>query len=99
MGLIETDTFRLAGDATEEDFLAADRQVQTQFAYQQPGLVRRTTARRDAEGGGWIVVTVWFDAEPADAAAGRAAADRTVSAFEGLVDARSRRRERFVTLD
>jgi hypothetical protein len=63
--MIEVVTFRVVGD--EAPFLALDRQIQTEFAYQQPGLTRRTTAR--SEDGEWIVITLWASAEAADAAA------------------------------
>jgi hypothetical protein len=53
--MIEVVTFRVVGD--EAVFLALDQQIQTEFAYQQPGLTRRTTARSDD--GEWIVITVW----------------------------------------
>src|SRR4051812_28155246 len=99
MGAIETVTFRLSDDASEADFLAADRRVQTEFAYRQPGLLRRTTARSETADGGWIIVTVWSDPDAADAAAGKAAADPAVSHFDGLIDAATRQRARYVTLD
>jgi hypothetical protein len=41
--------------------------VQTEFAYQQPGLVRRTTAK--AADGEWVVITVWSSGAHADMAA------------------------------
>ena len=65
MAVIETMTFALRPDADEEAFLAADRRVQVEFAYQQPGLLRRTTARDRA--GGWIVVDLWRSDDDADA--------------------------------
>jgi heme-degrading monooxygenase HmoA len=99
MATIETVTFQLAADAAEDDFLAADRRVQTEFAYHQPGLIRRTTARGANADDGWIVVTVWFDAEAADAAAGRASGDAAVAQLDGLIDAATLQRSRYVTLD
>lgn len=69
MAIIETMTFRLRSDADEADFLQADQRVQVAFAYQQPGLVRRTTAR--SGDGGWIVVDLWESAPDADAMAER----------------------------
>jgi hypothetical protein len=63
--MIEILTFRLAPDVGEEAFLAADKRVQVEFAYQQPGLQRRTTAR--AADGEWTVVDLWRSAEEADA--------------------------------
>jgi hypothetical protein len=62
--MIEVVTFRVVGD--EASFLALDQQIQTEFAYQQPGLTRRTTARSDD--GEWTVITVWASGESADAA-------------------------------
>lgn len=61
---IEIMTFRLRRETSEADFLAADRRVQVEFAYHQPGMVRRTTARNpDAD---WVVIDLWASA--ADAA-------------------------------
>ena len=65
MAVIETMTFALRPDADEAAFLAADRRVQVEFAYHQPGLVRRTTARDSA--GGWIVIDLWRSADDVDA--------------------------------
>lgn len=65
MAVIETMTFALRPDADEHAFLAADRRVQVEFAYHQPGLLRRTTARDSA--GGWIVIDLWRSAADADA--------------------------------
>jgi hypothetical protein len=57
MAVIETLTFRLTANTDDAAFLAADRRLQTEFVYHQPGLVRRTTARNDD--GEWFVVTLW----------------------------------------
>jgi hypothetical protein len=65
MAVIETMTFALRPDADEQAFLAADRRVQVEFAYHQPGLLRRTTARDSA--GSWIVIDLWRSAADADA--------------------------------
>src|SRR5262245_44247260 len=56
VAVIETMTFRLRDGADEAGFRAADQRLQTEFAYQQPGLLRRTTATGDD---GWIVVDLW----------------------------------------
>jgi hypothetical protein len=63
--VIEIATFRIVGG--EDAFLELDQRIQTEFAYQQPGLVRRTTAK--AEDGEWVVITVWTSAAHASAAA------------------------------
>ena len=98
-GVVETMAFRLAGDAAEDDFLAADRRVQTSFAYQQPGLLRRTTARSVDDDRAWIVVDVWRSADAADACAGRWEADPAAQAFMALVDRTSVVVSRYSTLD
>ena len=64
MSVVETATFRLKAGVDEDAFLASDRRVQTELVPNQPGFVRRTTARRDGE---WVVVTLW--ASQRDAAA------------------------------
>jgi hypothetical protein len=97
MAVIETMTFRLAAATDEAAFLAADARVQTEFAYHQTGLARRTTARgRD---GDWIVVDLWGSDADADACAGRWDADAAAQAFMALVDRDSVRTRRYATLD
>ena len=86
-------TFRLAEGADEAAFLDADRAVQTEFAYQQPGLLRRTTAK--ATDGSWVVIDIWRstgDAEACDRVWGR---DEWTSRFMALVDADSVRTARY----
>ena len=95
--MIEITTFRLAPGSEESGFEAADRTVQTQFAYQQPGLARRTTAR--ATDGGWAVVTVWRSVEEADAARTRWADDPAALRFMACIDESTLRRDRYATLD
>src|SRR5438309_4461930 len=63
--VIETMSFRLAPGTDEQAFLGADGRVQTEFAYRQPGLLRRTTAHTGD--GEWIVIDVWQSAAEADA--------------------------------
>ena len=63
--VIEITRFRLAPGTDEAAFLAADRKVQEDFAYQQPGMLRRTTAR--GNDGGWIVIDLWRSVADADA--------------------------------
>lgn len=65
MPVVETLTFRLVAGADEDDFLAADRAVQTELIPNQPGFARRTVAR-SAEGE-WVVVTLWSSPEDAEA--------------------------------
>lgn len=87
MAVLETMTFRLLEGVDESDFLAADARLQTDFAYQQPGLARRTTARGvGGQSGEWVVVDLWRSAEDADACAARWETDDVAQAFMALVD-------------
>lgn len=96
--VIETTTFRLRKGVDEAAFRAADERMQTDFAYQQPGLLRRTTGRRSG-GDEWIVIELWGSTDEAEVAAARGDGDPTVAAFVGMVDAASVDRRRYVTLD
>jgi hypothetical protein len=95
--MIEILTFRLTPGADEDAFRAADRLVQTDFAYRQPGLLRRTTAR--ADDGAWIVIDLWRSAADADATDARFGDDPATAAFMSFVDGGSVRTERYTTLD
>ena len=87
MAVIETMTFRLAAGEDEVAFLAADKRLQTDFAYQQPGLVRRTTAQGDGtRAGEWIVIDLWESAQHADACAERWESDPIAQEFMAFVD-------------
>ena len=87
VAVIETMTFRLVDGADEAAFLAADKQLQSEFAYQQPGLVRRTTARGEgARWGEWIVVDLWESARHADDCAARWDDDPIARGFMSFVD-------------
>jgi hypothetical protein len=94
--MIEITTFRLLPGADEAGFLAADRDVQTGFAYQQPGLIRRTTAR-GAEGE-WVVIELWRSDADADAAAIRRADDPRSAAVSSVIEPSSVRLARFTEL-
>ncbi len=95
--MIEILTFRLAEGADEVDFLAADRAVQTKFAYQQPGLLRRTTAR--GADGSWLVVDIWRSSEDAEACDRVWGQDEWTGRFMSLVDDASVRTARYEELD
>jgi len=97
MAVIEVLTFRLAPDAPDDEFLDADRAVQTGFAYHRPGLLRRTTAR--GAGGDWLVVTVWGSPADAEAAGGAAGDDPAVARFTTLLEPASVVTRRYATLD
>lgn len=95
--MIEIMRFRLADGRDEADFLAADRRLQEEFAYQQPGLLRRTTAR--AEDGGWVVIDLWRSATDADACAARWERDPVAQAFMAMLDRSTVAVERFQEME
>jgi hypothetical protein len=94
--VIEILRFKLRPGADEREFLTADSLVQTDFAYQQPGLLRRTTAR--VEDGGWAVIDVWRSAEASAACSAKWGADEVTAAFMSFVDADSVRVDRFTEI-
>lgn len=89
-------TFRLTAEADEAAFLGADRRLQEEFAYHQPGLLRRTTAR--GEDGGWMVIDLWRSAADADACAAVRDDDPETRAFMSFVDPGSISRQRYQEL-
>jgi type IV pilus biogenesis protein CpaD/CtpE len=95
MAVIEVTAFTVVGD--EAKFLAADSKMQTDFAYQQPGLLRRTTARGSEQQ--WLVLTMWRDDASADAAAQRAREDAVAQAFAACVEPGSVRSKRYTPLE
>lgn len=95
MAVVEVTAFTLSGD--EQAFRAVDARMQTDFAYQQPGLLRRTTARGDD--GQWLVLTLWSDDASADVAA-RNAVDNTIAReFASYAAPDSMRTKRFTLLE
>lgn len=93
-------TFRLRDDADEAAFLAVDKRLQSDFAYQQPGLVRRTTARGAGEHADqWLVVDIWWGADAADACAQRWDTDGTAQEFMSFIDRDSLDVRRYSDLD
>lgn len=95
--VIEIMRFRLSDVADEDAFLEADREVQSEFAYQQPGLLRRTTAR--GEQGEWVVVDLWRSVEEAEACSARWGQDAVTAAFMRFVAGDSVKVERFFERD
>jgi hypothetical protein len=95
--VIELMKFKLAPGVGEAEFRSADQQVQQSFAYRQPGLLRRTTARDD--GGNWIVIDVWRSAADSDACAIRWNDDQVAQRFMSLIDGTTIRGERYSLLD
>lgn len=100
MAVIEIMTFRLIGGADDAAFLAVDKRLQSDFAYQQRGLVRRTTARGEgARAGEWIVIDLWGSAQDADACATRWDDDPTAQEFVSFVDPSTVEVRRYKDLD
>jgi hypothetical protein len=95
--VIEILTFHLRADMTEAEFLAADRGVQMEFAYHQPGLMRRTTAR--GTDGEWVVLDLWRSDDDADESDRRWATDPVAQHFMSFVDPKSVHVRRYATLD
>ena len=94
MAVLEVCTFAVTAD--DDAVIEADARLQTDFAYRQPGLLRRTTARGD--GSRWCVVTLWGSTEDAERAEQAAAEDDVASAFWSLVDRDTVRVERYTLL-
>ena len=88
MSIVEVTTFRLAEGVTDESFLALDRRLQTELVPNQPGFLRRTTARH---GDDWLVVTLWSTED----AAGAFQRSRRGASAPGRVRARTSRPARF----
>jgi hypothetical protein len=93
--VIETLAFRLLPGADERAFVAADARMQTEFAYLQPGLGRRTTAKN--ADGEWAIVVFWNSLADADASSGKD--DPASDAFWGLIDPDTVQRKLYETLD
>lgn len=85
--------FRLRPGVAEEEFRQADSRLQMEFAYRQPGLRRRTTAR--SRSGDWIVIDLWDSDAAADACAARWDEDPVVAGYMTLVDSSSVTTERY----
>ena len=96
MSIVEITTFRLADGVTDESFLALDRRLQTELVPNQPGFLRRTTARH---GDNWIVVTLWSTEDAAGAFQRAAEANALQVEFEHAVEAGSFHLDRYATLD
>ena len=60
MATIVVTTFELGPAVSDEVFAEADERYQQDVAYQQAGLLRRTTARADDHG--WCIVETWAGA-------------------------------------
>jgi hypothetical protein len=94
---IEIMTFRLRPETSEADFVLADRRVQVEFAYHQPGMVRRTTARNPD--GAWVVIDLWASAADAADYVDGWNRDPAPRAFMALIDENSVETRSYQTLD
>ena len=96
MSIVEITTFRLAEGVADESFLALDRRVQTELVPNQPGFMRRTTARH---GDDWLVVTLWSSEETAASFQRAVEGDRLQADFMRAVEAGTFHLARYTTLD
>ena len=96
MSIVEVTTFRLREGVSDDSFLALDKRLQTELVPNQPGFLRRTTARHGED---WLVVTLW--ASDGDAAAFQRAAEGQLLQveFEHAVEAGTLHLTRYTTLD
>jgi heme-degrading monooxygenase HmoA len=96
VSIVEITTFQLAPGADDDAFLLADRRVQTELVPNQPGFMRRTTAR---EGNSWLVVVLWSSQEAASAFDDVARNHPVQAAFEQHLNPASVVMHRYDTLD
>ena len=96
MSIVEITTFRLAEGVTDASFLVLDRRLQTELVPNQPGFLRRTTARH---GDDWLVVTLWSTEDAAGAFQRAVDAHPLQVEFERAVEAGSFHLARYTTLD
>jgi hypothetical protein len=96
VSIVEVTTFRLAEGVSDASFLGLDRRIQTELVPNQPGFLRRTTARH---GDDWLVITLW--ASDADAAGfqRQVEGDPLQDEFARAVEAGSFHLTRYTTLD
>ena len=96
MSIVEVTTFRLADGIGDDAFLALDKRIQTELVPNQPGFLRRTTARHGED---WLVVTLWASDDAAAAFQRAAEAHPLQADFEQAVEAGTLHLTRYATLD
>jgi heme-degrading monooxygenase HmoA len=96
MSIVEVTTFRLAEGVSDASFLDLDKRMQTELVPNQPGFLRRTTARH---GDDWLVVTLWASDTAASAFQRAAEGHPLQSEFTRAVEAGSFHLIRYTTLD
>lgn len=95
--MIEVTRFRLREGVDEADFREADARYQMEFAYRQPGLLRRTTA--SSEEGEWAVIDLWRTPGDADASRRRASGDPVAQVHAAMVEPASVEAATYLELD
>ncbi len=93
--MIEVATFRLREGVTAEEYHSVDKRLQTDFFYQQPGLVRRTTAC--ANDGSWITIIFWESVELSQLAVTKAVGRVEFSAALAMIDVSTMQTSRYRT--
>jgi heme-degrading monooxygenase HmoA len=96
VSVVEVTTFRLRAGVPDDAFLALDKRLQTELVPNQPGFLRRTTARR---GGAWVVVTLWGSEADAATFESATAGHELWRAFGDHIEPDSLRSTRYDTLD
>jgi heme-degrading monooxygenase HmoA len=96
VSIVEITTFRLAEGVSDASFLALDKRMQTVLVPNQPGFVRRTTARHGEE---WLVVTLWASEDAAAAFQRAVEGDPLQLELEHAAEAGTLRLTRYTTLD
>ena len=96
MLIVEVTTFRLAEGIGDNAFLALDKRIQTELVPNQPGFLRRTTARHGED---WLVVTLWASDDAAAAFQRAAEAHPLQADFEQAVEPGTLHLTRYATLD
>jgi len=96
VSIVEVTTFRLADGIGDNAFLALDKRIQTELVPNQPGFLRRTTARHGED---WLVVTLWASDDAAAAFQRAAEAHPLQADFEQAVEAGTLHLTRYATLD
>jgi hypothetical protein len=91
--ILEITTFRLRDGVATEDFLSADKAVQTEVFPHTKGFLRRTTACSDE--GEWLVFVLWATVVDIDEFNARVVADPVQEAFDALIQRSTIRSTRY----
>jgi hypothetical protein len=94
--VIEVTKFRLNDATNVEDFVVVNAKYQTDFAYQQMGLRRRTVA--PGLDGEWLALSVWSSKSDVHRANEEAVHSKVAQEYEGCIDPSSKTVEYFKEL-